>query len=118
MPAFSQCFDGFGNPTQVIDLATRGEQVEASLTRLGMQRLRDRDCAPALPEGGCVMSAKDIDYFRERAMIERAMAHLATHPQATAAHLELAARYDERVQRSEASKLLKRGRHAGIRNAA
>ena len=43
------------------------------------------------------MSWNDIEYFRVRAVQERAFADAAEHPNAMAAHAEMAERYDELV---------------------
>jgi hypothetical protein len=40
----------------------------------------------------------DLSYFRRRASEERTAALQARHPKARQAHLELAARYEERVR--------------------
>ena len=45
------------------------------------------------------MSSSDIEYFRERAAIEWAMATAATNPLAAAVHEELARGYEALVRR-------------------
>jgi len=40
------------------------------------------------------MSSHDFEYFLERAITEREMAKTAQHPNAVAAHEEMAQRYD------------------------
>ena len=54
----------------------------------------------ALPPifGGCDMTCNDIEYFVERAIAEREMAKAAKHPNAVAAHEELALRYDTLIK--------------------
>jgi Fe2+ or Zn2+ uptake regulation protein len=42
------------------------------------------------------MSEKDIEYFRQRASVERALANAATESKAAAIHNELAERYERR----------------------
>jgi len=45
------------------------------------------------------MTCNDIEYFLERAIGEREMAKAAKHPNAVAAHEELALRYDALIKR-------------------
>jgi hypothetical protein len=52
---------------------------------------------------------RDAEYLRRRADQERDLATKAAHPQARAAHLELASRFDE-----FAAAVVKRDRHLGI----
>lgn len=62
---------------------------------------------PPFLKGECVMCTKDTEYFRERAITERAMALAATHPQATNAHEELAERYDGLVAQCQTSRVVR-----------
>jgi hypothetical protein len=47
------------------------------------------------------MSMTDIEYFRGRAHVERALALAASDPRAAAAHRELASGYDLLVRKEE-----------------
>jgi hypothetical protein len=51
------------------------------------------------------MTYNDIEYFLERAITEREMAKAATHPNAVAAHEELALRYDALIEGLTASRV-------------
>ena len=55
-----------------------------------------------MPSGGGAME-RDAVYYRRRLAEEKAAAIHAQHPAARAAHLEMAARYDERLSEIEAS---------------
>jgi hypothetical protein len=44
------------------------------------------------------MTCSDVEYFLERAITEREMAKAAKHPNAVAAHEELALRYDALIK--------------------
>lgn len=50
---------------------------------------------------GCAMSLDDIEYYRRRALEERARAAEADNPEAANAHLEMAGHYEGLVARAD-----------------
>lgn len=60
----------------------------------------------------------NIEYFRQRAACEHALALTALHPNAIAAHAELAERYDALVRNGEATNVLSFQRAALMHEAA
>lgn len=85
-------------PTQVrVTHANRVYALTIAAPDPATQRLRDKSSRSRPSYGGCVMFSDEAKYILERALAERTMAKRAAHPNAVAAHEELAQLYDTRL---------------------